>query len=108
MRALFIPQPCTKRKQGYKELVLHLATQHQLLKEVLCPFGQVLIRFHILLFNYFPGHLWLKHFPDQVMAKDKRLGVADVFAALYENEEQVNWNTPSLIFLLLARRLRRW
>jgi len=50
-------QPCTKRKQGYKELVLHLATQHQLLKEV--------------------------------MAKDKRNGVADVFAALYENEEQV-------------------
>jgi len=50
-------QPCTKRKQGYKELVLHLATQHQLLKEV--------------------------------MAKDKRPGVAAVFKALYEDEEQV-------------------
>jgi len=50
-------QPCTKRKQGYKELVLHLATQHQLLKEV--------------------------------MSKDKRPGVAAVFAALYEDEEQV-------------------
>jgi len=50
-------QPCTKRKQGYKELVLHLATQHQLLKEV--------------------------------MAKDKRPGVAAVFAALYPDEEQV-------------------
>ena len=36
-RSFFTPQPCTKRKQGYKELVLHLATQHQLLKEVLCP-----------------------------------------------------------------------
>ena len=35
-------------------LVLHLATQHQLLKEVLCPFGLVLIRFLILLFKYFP------------------------------------------------------
>ena len=51
---LFIPQPCTKRKQGYKVLVLHLATQHQLLKDVLCPFGLVLIRFLILLFKYFP------------------------------------------------------
>merc|ERR1719234_2778453 len=51
-------QPCTKRKQGYKELVLHLATQHQLLKEV--------------------------------MAKDKRPGVAAVLAVLYpEEEEQV-------------------
>jgi len=28
-------QPCTKRKQGYKELVLHLATQHHKLKEVM-------------------------------------------------------------------------
>ena len=28
-------QPCTKRKQGYKEIVLHLATQHQRLKEVM-------------------------------------------------------------------------
>jgi len=28
-------QPCTKRKQGYKEMVLHLATQHELLKEVM-------------------------------------------------------------------------
>jgi len=49
-------QPCTKRKQGYKELVLHLATQHQLLKEV--------------------------------MAKDKRPGVAAVFAALYPDEDK--------------------
>jgi len=48
-------QPCTKRKQGYKELVLHLATQHQLLKEV--------------------------------MAKDKRPGVAAVLAVLYPEEE---------------------
>ena len=31
-------QPCTKQKQSYKELVLHIATQHQQLKEVLCPF----------------------------------------------------------------------
>ena len=30
-------QPCTKRKQGYRELVLHLATQHQKLKEVMVP-----------------------------------------------------------------------
>ena len=29
------PQPCSQRKLGYKELVLHLATQHQLLKQVL-------------------------------------------------------------------------
>ena len=28
-------QPCTKRQLGYKELVLHLATQHQLLREVM-------------------------------------------------------------------------
>ena len=28
-------QPCTKRKLGYKEMVLHLATQHKLLKEVM-------------------------------------------------------------------------
>jgi len=28
-------QPCTKRRQGYKELVLHLATQHHKLKEVM-------------------------------------------------------------------------
>ena len=28
-------QPCRKRKQGYKEIVLHLATQHQRLKEVM-------------------------------------------------------------------------
>lgn len=35
----------------------------------------------------------LKRLPDQVMAKDKRPGVAAAFAALYEDEEQVNWNT---------------
>ena len=92
-RALFIPQPCTKRKQGYKELVLHLATQHQLLKEVLCPFGGMLIRFLILSLKYSPAHLWLKHFPGQVMSKDKRPGVA----ALFEDKEQVNWNIPSFI-----------
>ena len=28
-------QPCTKRKQGYKEMVLHLATQHHKLKQVM-------------------------------------------------------------------------
>ena len=28
-------QPCTKRRQGYKEMVLHLATQHHRLKEVM-------------------------------------------------------------------------
>ena len=93
-RALFIPQPCTKRKQGYKELVLHLATQHQLLKEVLCPFGGMLIRFLILSLKYSPA---LKHFPGQVMSKDKRPGVAAVFAALFDDEEQVNWNIPSFI-----------
>ena len=41
------------------------------------------------------------------MAKDKRPGVAAVFAALYEDEEQVNWNS-FINFLLLALRLRRW
>ena len=102
MRELFIPQPCTKRKQGYKELVLHLATQHQLLKEVQSRFA-----FISLCSITFPGYLWLKHFPDQVMAKDKRPGVAAVFAALYEDKEQVNWNS-FINFLLLALRLRRW
>ena len=38
-----------------------------------------------------------KHFPGPVMSKDKRPGVAAVFAALYEDEEQVNWNIPSFI-----------
>ena len=28
-------QPCTKRKQGYKEMVLHLATRHHMLKQVM-------------------------------------------------------------------------
>ena len=28
-------QPCTKRRQGYKEMVLHLATQHHRLKQVM-------------------------------------------------------------------------
>ena len=28
-------QPCTKRRQGYKEIVIHLATQHHRLKEVM-------------------------------------------------------------------------
>ena len=39
-------QPCIKRKQGYKGLILHLATRHQQLKEVLCPFlwKQILYR----------------------------------------------------------------
>ena len=49
-------QPCTKRKQGYRELVLHLATQHQKLKEV--------------------------------MAMDRRPGVAALMAHLYPIEEE--------------------
>ena len=63
----------------------------------------MLIRFLILSLKYSPA---LKHFPGQVMSKDKRPGVAAVFAALFEDEEQVNWNIPSFIWHLLTSEMQ--
>ena len=70
-----------------------------------------MILLHFLLIKSFNGNLWFKHFPDQVMAKDKRPGVAAVFTALYPDEdkdkEKVNYLSVDDL-RLLAFRLKRW